>query len=154
MHLGVINMININNVIALSLDGEQWKQIPNCPNYLVSNMGRVYSGNKNRIKDGSYTESGYHVVELRSKFLPNGRKNFRVSRLVAAAFCKGYSEGKEVHHCNLCRFDDRADNLICVTPEQHRAIHEALDCFLNDLLDAVACYKAISNEDESEVSAA
>lgn len=139
-------MIDFNNVAALSLEGEKWAQIPNCPNYLVSNMGRVYSGNKKRVKDGSYTESGYHIVELRSEYLPNGRKKFRISRLVAEAFCKGYSDDIEVHHCNFNKLDDTALNLMCVTHDQHVAIHNALKRYNKYLLFLIAAA-------ESEVAA-
>lgn len=144
-------MIDINNVMVLSYEGEQWKQIPDFPNYLISNMGRIYSGRLNRIDKGTYNEKGYHVIDLSYE---KKRKKCRYCRLVAQAFCKGYSAEMEIHHCNLCRSDDRADNLLPVTHEQHKAIHEAIDRFLNDLLETIACYKALSNKDESEVTAA
>lgn len=142
--------------IIQNYEGEHWKQIPDYPKYFVSNMGRIYNAEKEHIVNGTYNEKGYHVVELRNEQTPKGKhgKPARVARLVAESFCKGYSDDIEVHHCNLCRSDDRAENLICVTPKQHKAIHEAIDRFLNDLLETIACYKAMSNEDESEVTAA
>lgn len=137
----------------ISLEGEQWKQIPDFPNYLISNLGRIYGGRFNRIDYGSYNEKGYHVIELYSEKYPKGKK-LRFCRLVAQAFCKGYSDDKEVHHCNLYRADDRADNLICVTSAEHDAIHKAVDRFIIDLLDTIISYKSITNEGESEVTAA
>lgn len=148
-------MININNVITLSCEGEQWVQIPDYPYYFVSNMGRVYNAEKDHFVNGTFNEKGYHIVEFRNEQTPKGKhgKPARVARLVAAAFCKGYSRDKEIHHCNLCRSDDRAENLLPVTHEQHIAIHCAIDRFIKDLLETIACYKAITNSIESEVAA-
>lgn len=116
-------MQTLNNITQ---EGEQWIQIPDFPNYLVSNAGRVYTGNANCILKGSLNEKGYRFIKLYSDKYPNG-KNMRVSHLVAMAFCKGYAPNKHVHHVNRNRSDDRAVNLIPVTPEEHRAIHAVYD---------------------------
>ncbi|WP_295071277.1 NUMOD4 domain-containing protein [Ruminococcus sp.] len=143
-------MLDIKNVAAISLDGEQWKTIPCFPNYLISNMGRVYGGRYNRIVNGSYNEKGYRIIELYSDKFPKGKK-FRICRLVAEAFCKGCTPQMEIHHCNLCPCDDRAINLLPVTHEQHVAIHKAIDRLLSELLDMISHYKV--TDSESEVAA-
>lgn len=137
-------MININNVFTLSFEGEEWKQIPDFPNYLISNTGRLYSGRFNRVIHGELTPKGYRLFELYSDKYPKGKK-FRACRLVARAFCKGYAPNMEVHHCNFNRLDDNAYNLMWVTHEQHVAIHDALKRYNKYLLFLIATA-------ESEVS--
>ena len=53
--------------------------------------------------------------------------NKRVHRLVAEAF-KGEKaiKGKHVHHINNNPACNRADNLIAVTPKEHRQIHKQI----------------------------
>ena len=130
-------MIDINNVMALSYEGEQWKQIPDFPNYLISNMGRLYSGRLNRINNGEINQSGYKIYELYSDAFPHG-KRMRACRLVAEAFCKGYAPNTEVHHCNFNKLDDNAYNLMWVTHDQHVAIHDALKRYNKYLLFLIA----------------
>ena len=113
-------MINISILNTITIDGEVWKQIPDFPNYLVSNLGRIYSGYKNRIDDGSKNEKGYRIIELRE----NGhRQKYRISHIVAQSFCNRYADDKHVHHLNRKRDDDRAVNLYPCTDSEHRAIH-------------------------------
>lgn len=119
-------MIKTQNLRAVTQEGEQWIQIPDFPNYLVSNAGRVYSGNDNTILKGEWSEKGYHYVRLYSDKCRNGKK-IKVSHLVAMVFCKGYATNKHIHHINRNRGDDRAVNLIPLTPEEHRAIHVVYD---------------------------
>lgn len=116
--------MNIENSIylqAITRQGEVWAQIADYPDYLVSNLGRVFGLKKNQLEKGELSHNGYRRVPL----YKNGKKdNKRVSNLVAAAFCGGLPNGKKVHHINRHRTDDRAINLIVVTPMQHRAIHD------------------------------
>lgn len=138
-------MIDIKKVVALSYEGEEWKQIPDFPNYMISNMGRLYSGRLNRINKGEINQSGYKIYELYSDAYPHG-KRMRACRLVAEAFCKGYAPNMEVHHCNFNKLDDTALNLMCVTHDQHVAIHNALKRYNKYLLFLIAAA-------ESEVAA-
>lgn len=138
-------MINISILNTITIDGEVWKQIPDFPNYMISNMGRLYSGRFNRINNGEINKRGYRIFELYSDNYPKGKK-FRACRLVAQAFCKGYAPHMEVHHCNFNKLDDNALNLMCVTHEQHVAIHDALKRYNKYLLFLIAAA-------ESEVAA-
>lgn len=116
----LLNMnINIEKLTSLTLDGEKWAQIKGYP-YLISNLGRVYGIEKGHIEKGYIIKTGYHYAEL---YLNGKRKRFKVSHLVAQAFCKGYEEGKHVHHINRKCSDDRALNLLPCTPAEHKAIH-------------------------------
>lgn len=123
-------MINIQIVNQLTLDGETWKQIPDYPNYMISNMGRLYSGFDNKICQGSY-KNGYRLYELFNKS-NRGNKHGdrkRASHLVAEAFIKWYKpeKHKHIHHINRTRDDDRVINLFPCTEQQHKAIHLLYD---------------------------
>lgn len=117
--------MNLQKLMEVTKDGEQWEQISKYPNYYVSSEGRVYSDYEKRILKGEYNSRGYHLVELHNDQTPKGKhgKKYRVSHLVAAAFCSKYAKGKHVHHINRKRSDDRAVNLLPCTPEEHRTIH-------------------------------
>lgn len=115
-------MIKTQNLRAVTQEGEQWVQIPDFPNYLVSNAGRVYSGNDNNILKGEWSEKEYHYVRLYSDKCRNGKK-IKVSHLVAMVFCDRFKNGMEVHHINCNNADDRAVNLLPVTKLEHILIH-------------------------------
>ncbi len=74
---------------------EQWKEIDDYPEYLVSNYGRVYSCSLNRpLKLGSNQNRHVWVTLKRN----NTWISFAVHRLVAAAFVPGYFEEAVVNH--------------------------------------------------------
>ena len=50
----------------------------------------------------------------------------RIHRLVAQYFCDNFSIEKEVHHKDLNTRNNKADNLICLTQEQHIELHKKL----------------------------
>ena len=107
---------------------EIWKQIKDFPDYDVSNLGRVRSRRRSRITFLSFyeTEAGYLVVYLLPKKVEgqlSKRKKVKVHRLVCEYFCKDFSDEKEVHHKNFIRFDNRADNLIALSKQEHRKLH-------------------------------
>lgn len=98
---------------------EEWINIDD--NYSVSNMGRVYSkprlGTKGGIV-GSYNKSlGYDVVCMY-------RKVEKIYVLVAKAFCNWF-EGCNIHHINENKRDNRAENLVCIPPNEHHKIHNS-----------------------------
>ena len=143
--------MSITELLKITQEGEQWEQVKDFPNYYVSSHGRVYGTSKNRIEKGEYSKRGYRHVKLYSAEYPNG-KRIKVARLVAAAFCGGYSDDKEIHHCDLDVHNDSASNLLPVTHEQHVAIHMAINRFILALCDMVQAHK--TTDDESEVAAA
>ena len=65
----------------------------------------------------------YHRVELRK----DGKdKLFPVHVLIAKCFpdiCGEWFEGAEVHHKNHDGFDNRPENLIVVSKDEHKALH-------------------------------
>lgn len=50
-------------------------------------------------------------------------KETKVHRIVASIFCPGEAEGKVVHHKDRNTFNNSADNLMWLTPSEHRKIH-------------------------------
>lgn len=118
---------------------EVWKDIKGFEGiYQVSNLGRVKSLARkvNRFgtrwgKDASYmipetiraiseTRNGYLYVPLTKDKKAYPR---RLHRLVAEAFIDGYSESIEVHHKDGDITNNKADNLECILPAEHKAIH-------------------------------
>ncbi len=98
---------------------EIWKDIEGYNGaYQVSNLGRVKSfrRSKPRILLGSPNGEGYIYITFR---VDSNRKDLRIHRLVAKAFCNGYKEGLQVDHINGIKADNRAINLRWVTNRQN-----------------------------------
>lgn len=112
---------------------EEWRDVPGWEGfYQVSNLGRVRSVDREVSYKNGYTriwkgvvlnvrigKDGYRKITLRNKV----SVTYRVARLVALAFpeiCGKYFEGAQVDHKNTTPTDDRAENLMWVTPSgQH-----------------------------------
>lgn len=97
---------------------EEWKPIIGYPNYRVSNLGRVYSKNVNRILVTTRTrkKDGYEIVML-SK---DGKsKGFLVHRLVYQAFVGEIPDGMQINHIDENKLNNNVENLETVTPSQN-----------------------------------
>lgn len=115
-----------------NLKGEEWKPIEDTKGkYFVSNCGRIKS------------YCGYHAIILQPFKQQNGylevkinEKNYKIHQLVANQFCenryKGTKTKTEVHHKNRNRQDNRADNLLIVSIEEHHKIHNKKECIDNE----------------------
>ncbi len=74
---------------------EEWKTIPGFSDYVVSNLGRVYSTQRNKMLKTAPDNKGYPVAHLNR----DGRLGkVAVHRLVAFAFVDGYFVGAFVNH--------------------------------------------------------
>ena len=91
-----------------AIDGEEFVQIPDYPNYWVSNKGRVWN-NKRKREMGNTLPNGYIQVGLSH----NGRTKFRyIHHLVMENFGEPCPEGcSEIDHKNHIRDDNRIENL-------------------------------------------
>lgn len=118
---------------------EIWKDIKGFEDsYQISNLGRIKSKARlvNRFstrwgKDASYTISG----SIKEGYVTRDGYLFallykdgacypkRLNRLVAEAFKEDYSEDKEVHHIDGNVTNNKADNLECLTKEEHHSKH-------------------------------
>ena len=115
-------------IIAMT---EEWKQIEEFPRYQISNLGRVKSmiGFHKVLKPYRISNGGYLAVRLSKTTGIKGKystKDFVVHRIVAKHFCENYTEEIEVHHINGNREDNRADNLQCLTKQEHLQLHKEL----------------------------
>ena len=87
---------------------EVWKPIYGYDNYQISNYGRIRN-KYGMIKTQINCKSGYVTVTLSKD---GKRQGHRVHRLVARAFCSGYSSTNNcVNHIDGNILNNRADNL-------------------------------------------
>lgn len=94
---------------------EEFREIPNCPGYFVSNRGTVRRGLSKILKQ--YRDAdGYLILSI----LMNGkRKSSSVHRLVAMTFI-GDVKGMTVDHKNHIKSDNWVENLEIVTQKENR----------------------------------
>lgn len=87
---------------------EEWRCIPDYPNYQVSNLGNVRNIKTGRILSSGINNSGYINVSL----CKNGEaKNYMVHRLVASAFIPNPKNLPEINHKDHNRQNNCVDNL-------------------------------------------
>lgn len=97
------------------IDGEIWTEIVGCPNYYVSNMGRVKKYAKKNdayflLKPSPNKNNGRMYVGVINN--DGKRKNYMLARIVASYFCDGKSEEKNtVNHIDGDVANNKASNL-------------------------------------------
>ena len=96
---------------------EIWRDVSGTDNYQVSDLGRVRRKNTGIIcKCGIDKISGYAKCGM----YENGVTITKcVHRMVAEAFLERKEEETQVHHINEDKSDNRAENLMWVTPKEH-----------------------------------
>ena len=94
---------------------EAWRKLPGHAQYEVSDMGRVRKIGW-RVLKNTLGVHGYEVVGL---FCDGRRRQFRVHRLIAAAFIDNPKGKPQVNHKNGDKADNRASNLEWVTPSEN-----------------------------------
>ena len=89
---------------------EIWKTIDEYPDYMVSNMGNVksFKYTNEQILKNCADKDGYLSVILCNE---NGKKGFRVHRLVAQSFIPNPNNLPLINHKNQIVNDNRVENL-------------------------------------------
>lgn len=88
---------------------EIWKDIKGYPGYQISNLGRVWNGNTQRILKPSKMPKGYYQINMVA--INGKRKKELVHRLVALAFIPNPDGLPEVDHKDRDRGNNKAENL-------------------------------------------
>lgn len=107
-----------------SLDGEEWRIIPEFPDYAASNLGRIRRETATRqarsqrvLRSGKHPRTNYRTVIL---FGPNGDKKTRlVHSLVMAAFVGPRPPLSETNHIDGDKANNVLTNLEYVTKSQN-----------------------------------
>ena len=94
---------------------EEWRDIPGCEGYEVSNLGNIRNSKTGRFRSQKPKKKGYIVLKIKGKY-------YLLHRLVAFAFpeiCGEWFEGAQVDHKNRIRTDNRAENIHWVSPAEN-----------------------------------
>jgi len=87
---------------------EQWKNIKEFDNYLVSNKGRIMNGKTGKILKPRDDRRGYEKVDL----YQNGKsKSLKVHRIVAQAFIDNPNDLETVNHIDENKHNNNVENL-------------------------------------------
>ena len=110
-----------------SLDNEEWREIKGLEGrYYISNYGRVLSlcCDGYKLLRPFTCGDGYDYVDLR---VNNKDVKSRVHRLVANAFVPNPDDKPIVHHKDCDRKNNKADNLVFLTNEEHGKEHKEIN---------------------------
>ena len=108
-----------------------WKQIPDFPNYYVSDQGEIKNADGHIMKP-YVNHKGYFKVELQRDGIGYKR---RVHRLVAETFIPNKKHLPEVNHINLDKQDNRVSNLEWVSGEQNRRHYQFLKRYARNVTE-------------------
>ena len=87
---------------------EIWKKLSWAENYLISNLGNVFSLKSKRLMKKNVSNRGYERVTIKGK-------QVSVHRLVCIAFLEEDKNKKIVNHKNGIKTDNKIENLEWVT---------------------------------------
>lgn len=100
-----------------NLEGEEWKIIPDYPNYSISNFARVRNNRTNRLLHLDESQTYTRVDLSKSGTRP---KHFYVHRLVYCTFYDDYDlEGFVIDHIDANPKNNHLDNLQKITPNEN-----------------------------------
>ena len=107
------------------IEGEVWKVSKDFPNYIISSYGRVFSLYQERLLKPYVCpfkgKMDYLYVKLTK--CKGQKESIRLHKLVAKTFIDNPKHKKIVHHIDCNALNNRADNLMWVTAEEHKELH-------------------------------
>ena len=97
---------------------EIWQDVPEWEDlYAVSNLGRIKSKKRDKVKVLDVNSSGYMRVQLCDN---KRRKKYFVHRLVGLAFVDGYFDGAVINHIDMDRTNNCSWNLEWTTQSENQ----------------------------------
>ena len=96
---------------------ELWEDIKDFPNYQISNSGKVYSKNHDRILKPNVVWSGYKMVRLYNQ---GWSRDFCIHRLVADHFVNNPDNKPQVNHKDGDKLNNYFLNLEYVTSSENQ----------------------------------
>lgn len=102
------------------LENEVFILINNYHNYFISNKGRIWNSNTNKIIEGTIDRDGYVKVIL---YKNNKLKRFSIHKLVASHFINNPENKTEVNHLGK-KTENSDDKIEWCTPQENK-IHAA-----------------------------
>ena len=100
-------------------NAEVWKEAPDLPGYLFSNMGRII-GKRGKVIKGSRDKDGYVIMAIATRS-PDSRM-VKAHRKVYEAHVGPIPEGMMINHLNGVKDDNRVENLE-VTDNRGNQLH-------------------------------
>jgi hypothetical protein len=95
---------------------EEWKTIPDFPNYEITEKGKIRHKEKKKIRKASPSKRGYPVVSLRK----DGKEYLRtIHILVARTFIPNPENKPEVNHKDGNKWNYNINNLEWVTSKEN-----------------------------------
>ena len=108
-----INKIRKNKLEYLNKTNKMIVELEDFKNYYLLYNGEILQRLKTIVKQNDYVE--IHLVTINN----NERKCYSLSRIVAQCFI-GNVEGREIHHIDRNRKNNKINNLQIMTFEEHR----------------------------------
>ena len=96
---------------------EKFKEVEGFPNYEISTWGRVFNKRIGRFQTPYHHHKGYLRVDLVNE---DGRKHFKVHRLVATAFIPNPDGKPQVNHIDGNPANNSVTNLEWVTNRENK----------------------------------
>lgn len=105
----------VDELFGISFDGVQ---VPECPNYLVSKTGEVYSKTTGKLLRPTVGANGYKIVNL---IYGTGKKCVTyLHHIVAKAYLDECFPGAHINHKDGNKENNRLDNLEWCTNQENR----------------------------------
>ncbi len=123
-----------------------WKQLRNT-RYEVSTEGEIRNSKTLRLLKQHKTPKGYMLIGIYENEGGN-KKTYLVHRLIAETFLDNYSNNLPIHHKNGITYDNRVDNLECVSFDYNNSDRVFGLCSIKEIEEIIKLYnKELSPEE-------